>query len=442
MSGLVRDIRAIPSPRTWRRFGVAAAGLLLLVAALAVIQTSGLLKSFKGFHLGSFSQPTKTVSENVIWSARPGEWVLFGADVQPGVGYYFKPSATKKIGDYVVLTVRNPFKPADTPRNGPLGAYQDGRQVFDCKKNISATSEATIYNRTGEIISHFKRAEPEAVDPSVFITPPPGSVLSMAMRVACDEAVATSLGDQVKNTKLTYLSGTQTGDGDIFFGPTKKPSEPPYQYEALVVTKMFQDHSLTEIFAVKPVLNDPATFRSFAQVGQFNCTEKKGQTFKIDEFDAQGNLVAINLLAEQKIDVMKEGTVFAGVLSRVCGTTATNVAGTASAANVSGTYEGTITTSYKKGGQGDQKISITIEQTVWNDFKVAYKTAAGGQGQGTGKFENGTAESISLQSTTPGCPGSYEASLKFDTDSVTFSFKGEDCSGPMEGNGTAKKVKT
>jgi hypothetical protein len=72
---------------------------------------------------------------------------------------------------------------------------------------------------------------------------------------------------------------------------------------------------------------------------------------------------------------------------------------------------------------------------------VTYKAAAGVQGQGVGKIENGTVESFPLQSTTPGCPGSYEASLKFADDAVTFSFKGEDCAGPMEGNGTAKRVK-
>jgi hypothetical protein len=162
------------------------------------------------------------------------------------------------------------------------------------------------------------------------------------------------------------------------------------------------------------------------------------KTDNFDDVDAKGNLVFINMLRGE-FDI-KEGTVLAAVKSRVCGVGA--AAAAAVNVNVAGTYEGTITTTYKSGGKGEQEISITVESTAWNDFKLAFKTAAGAQGQGVGKFENGTATSVSLQSTTPGCAGSYESSFKFGDDAVTFSFKGEDCSGPMEGNGTAKKVKT
>jgi hypothetical protein len=155
MSGITKDIRSIESPRPWRRFGVIAAGLVCLVAAIA-----GVLAFF---HLGSFPQPPKTASpsgektesKNVIWSSSPGEWVLFAAGVE-AVGFYFKPSASKKFGDRAVLTIRNPFKPADTPGTGPLGAYQDGRLVFDCKKSGFANAETTIYNKAGEPISDIK----------------------------------------------------------------------------------------------------------------------------------------------------------------------------------------------------------------------------------------------------------------------------------------------
>ncbi len=107
---------------------------------------------------------------------------------------------------------------------------------------------------------------------------------------------------------------------------------------------------------------------------------------------------------------------------------------------VQGTYEGTNNMSLNKGGKGEQKISITIEQSG-RDLNVSFETASGGRGKGTGKLTGDSAESISLQSTAAGCPGSYEASFKFAGENLIWSFKGQDCGGPMEGSGTATRAK-
>lgn len=129
----------------------------------------------------------------------------------------------------------------------------------------------------------------------------------------------------------------------------------------------------------------------------------------------------------------KDGSPFARLLNLVCGDPA---------ASLAGTYEGLITLTYKKGGEGEQKISIMVEQ-IGRDLKVNYKTASGGQGKGVGTLAGGgSSDAISLQSTAPECPGSYEASLKFAEDTLTLSYKGEDCGGAVEGHGTTKRTKT
>jgi hypothetical protein len=66
---------------------------------------------------------------------------------------------------------------------------------------------------------------------------------------------------------------------------------------------------------------------------------------------------------------------------------------------------------YEKGGQGEQKISIAVEQNG-SDVNVSFQTAAG-DGVGSGKLKGTSVESIDLQSTTPNCPGSFQGSLKF-----------------------------
>jgi hypothetical protein len=45
------------------------------------------------------------------------------------------------------------------------------------------------------------------------------------------------------------------------------------------------------------------------------------------------------------------------------------------------------------------------------------------------------------EGTTPGFPGAYQTSFKFSDDAVSWTYKGRDCGGPMEGHGTAKKTK-
>ena len=96
---------------------------------------------------------------------------------------------------------------------------------------------------------------------------------------------------------------------------------------------------------------------------------------------------------------------------------------------------------YEKGGQGEQKISVTIEQ-VSGDLNLVFQTVNGAQGKGSGKLTGTRVKLMSLESTTPECPGSYKGSMEFPGDTVTWSYKGEDCGGAMEGHGTAKKVKS
>jgi hypothetical protein len=108
--------------------------------------------------------------------------------------------------------------------------------------------------------------------------------------------------------------------------------------------------------------------------------------------------------------------------------------------NVGGKYEGTNYTAYEKGGQGEQNISIIAEQ-IGDQVNVVFQTPLGEQGKGTGTLKRASIESMSLQSPTPGCPASYEASMNFTSDAVSWSFKGQDCNGTMQGHGVARRSK-
>ena len=103
MSGLVRDIRAIPEPRPWRRLAAIAAGFLMVLCAAGAVLAS---KFPNVVGLPSRKRP-KLLQQNDFWRSNPGEWVMFAFDQNP-VAYYFKPSSVQIFGDRVAYNARFP----------------------------------------------------------------------------------------------------------------------------------------------------------------------------------------------------------------------------------------------------------------------------------------------------------------------------------------------
>ena len=167
-----------------------------------------------------------------------------------------------------------------------------------------------------------------------------------------------------------------------------------FQSEALIVLKFYSDHKLQELLPDKTVLGHSASYRTLAEPLQLDCKGRKVQAPKTEYYDQGNNLVYLFVPAAPQLLDPKENSPFAGLLNLVCGVPAINV---------TGTYEGMkIDMTYKTGGHGEQKISITIEQ-IGKDLKVSYQLPAG-QGKGAGTLA-GDASSVSLQSTAPECPG-------------------------------------
>jgi hypothetical protein len=439
MSGLVRDIRSIPRPRTWRRFGVPAAGILSILLMVLVLAQALRPATLAHIRLLLSSHKPVSTSQNGIWTSLAGEWVLFAVDNNNNpMPYYFQPSSLKISGDVVAymarFLLRSASSPASTETTLPQAAYEDDRTVLDCRKSISAIMERTVYSKSGEIISHFKFQDAESMDVSAGQPIGSGSILAIGKNIVCNEQLRSPVltKEQVSNLKLSYLSPTPNGDGDIFYGQPKKISDSGYEFELLTVLRFYVDHELSEVFPGKNVPGLPPRYRSFAQSIQLSCAERRIRSPKLDNFDSEGNIVYVNApLVVEPIEP-KEGSPFAQLLTMTCG---------APVPSVGGIYEGVNKSTQKIGGQGEQRISIVVEQ-IGSELKVTFQTGLGEQGKGKGTLAGSRVHSMSLQSATTGCPASYDASLEFAGDTVSWSFKGQDCNGPMEGNGTANRKKS
>jgi len=428
MAGLVRDIRSIRTPKPWRLLGAMAAVLILSMSAGIFVRAFGFYNLLERIRLPASSPE---LLANSFWNSGPGEWVMFAVDKLP-VAYFLKPTSIKLLGDRAAYTARYPLLSAASQQSTGQGAYVDETQVVDCKKSVFVTGERTVYNSAGEIIFHFKSAELESLDLSNGAAIPAGSILSIGQRVICDEQLRTLLLSKARfnNAQLSYLSNAPDGDGNVLYGPTKRTSNPAYPIEILFVDKKNGDHGFANLFPGQNVRGLPSSYRTSAENIQINCAERKILAPAFEYYDRDDNLAYLATSSPiQPMDVSR-GSIFDLLLSVACG---------APVFSVAGNYDGMNYISYGEKGQAEQKVLVTIQQNG-SDLKVSFQTPDGASGEGTAKLTGNQAESISLQSTTPSCPGSYDGSLSFTDNSLSWSYKGEDCGGPMQGHGTAPKV--
>lgn len=98
----------------------------------------------------------------------------------------------------------------------------------------------------------------------------------------------------------------------------------------------------------------------------------------IEDFDAENNLIYLGV-KPQEFDV--KANPFTSLFAAAC------------EGQVSGTYVGTNELTTAKGVEGAQRISVVIVQSQ-NNLNVTFKTASGGQGNGTGTLTGNRVSSL------------------------------------------------
>lgn len=436
MAGLVRDIRSIPSPRTWRRPAAIAAGVMSLIGiGFVLVQNfgTGVLERIRA---PSAAQNTEGTSQNGIWTSQPGEWVMYATDSQtPAVAYYFAPSSVRKFDDAVAYKVRFPVTRDPQTVKGemlPQPTYEDQLTVIECKKSTFVIAERTLYSNSGAVISRFNFGDPQTLisNGSSFT---PNSILSMAKRLLCENLSAPALSkDSFANLNLKLID--RAANRSIYYGPPEPISGSANEFELVTLLKYDVEQPFTTLNPNSKIVGAPSPFRSLGQRFAVNCNNRKLQSSKMDYFDSQGHWLFVLIPTPQPEPFDPPlGSTFDALMKVTCGP---------AALIVSGTYNGTNYTTYKHGPQGEQQIALIVYQNG-DDVTVTFRTALGDYGKGTGKLKGTRIDSMPLQSAAAmECAGSYDASVEFSGDTAKWSFKGNDCNGPMEGHGTATRTKS
>ena len=92
----------------------------------------------------------------------------------------------------------------------PDAAYVEELTVYDCTKPVMAIAETSIFDKSGNLLYHFKWADPQYLNLAIGVTLGPGSVGLTARNIACHAEFATPLisKGQLAEMKFTSLSST------------------------------------------------------------------------------------------------------------------------------------------------------------------------------------------------------------------------------------------
>ena len=110
--------------------------------------------------------------------------------------------------------------------------------------------------------------------------------MSIAQKIMCDEEIRPSVPSQLASMKLTYLTPSQRGDGDVFYGPKKTIAGSPYNIETWFVVKSFKERKFADIGPeIGNIVGMPEGYYTFADTLHINCSERKQQIPMLEYLD-------------------------------------------------------------------------------------------------------------------------------------------------------------
>jgi class 3 adenylate cyclase len=426
LTSAIRNPNAILDAR--RGYFLISSLVVFLVAATVLTVLS---ESFRSIAVLGWQKATRRAeyAAEGLWSGRRGEWVLFGVDNgKPPVAHFYRPDSLKSFDQQIAYTSRFPLRPGTDASFDNGEAYEDDVIVIDCGKSTLIVSERTIYSKSGKTLYHFKRDDPQSIDLTTGQPIRPGTLAALAQPLFCEARIKSPI-TQLSKLKLSVLASSPDGDVDVFqAGPPKSISDPPFLIEQLVLLRLKKSRSLAE----GALAGISVEYRSSAVKVQIDCAARQQRILRTEYYDEDGVMIGVRPTSLDLPTLAPDTAARRELLGVVCGPSSTP--------QVAGNYEGMIRSEYKKGGTSEQKIFVSVVQEG-TGITVTFRSGSGGAGKGQGTLSGSRVNSITLQGTNPRCPGSYEAQFEFSNEEVNLSYSGEDCSGPVQGLGNAKRIK-
>jgi hypothetical protein len=220
------------------------------------------------------------------------EWTMFDIGGQR-IPHYIRLSSIDQFDNKVAVQWK--FIPETSEglfrgKQFPDGVNVEDLAVFDCTEPMYALSERTVIGKSGEVVFHYKWADPRFLILSNGPKLGPGSVAMSARNIACHEELRTPLVDRLELTSLRFpsLANTIAGDRDIFYIPTKDGNGGQNQVSVTTIIRWHEDRKISAAL--------PATIAEFSQYRfevarvQIYCAENKMSFSKEEYYTASNNL--------------------------------------------------------------------------------------------------------------------------------------------------------
>ena len=152
----------------------------------------------------------------------------------------------------------------------------------------------SIFNKSGQLLYHYKFGDPQYVNFAIGVPLSPGSVGSSASYVVCHDAIGTpSVGkEQLATMKFHSLQTLADGGGELFSELVQRPHYEKDQREALLIGRYFADRSIMNLLAPDFSIPDPPNYRFEIDDVLFKCNEKNTRLIRSNFGALQINLCA------------------------------------------------------------------------------------------------------------------------------------------------------
>jgi PDZ domain/Caspase domain len=227
------------------------------------------------------------------------EWTLFEVANQH-LPWFIQLSSIRQFGNRVAVKLRYLLDPS-APKvfNGkslPDAVYGESLSVYDCTNLIMADAENSFFNGSGDLLFHYKWAEPQYLNLAIGAKIVPGSVGATAKNLVCHERIRTPIvtKKQLAAMKFASLSSTAAGDGEIFYALSRSEKDVQDQKEVVVLIKNNTDRNV--VFPQGTSIPDPPSFRTEVDRILLRCDKNEFAITKIEFWNASNQLVRVAAL--------------------------------------------------------------------------------------------------------------------------------------------------
>jgi hypothetical protein len=265
---------------------------------------------------------------NRITSAKRSElteWTLYDI-VNFHFPQFIQLSSVRSFGSRATAKVKqliDQSKPETiTGKAVPDAEYTEDMDVYDCREPIMAVAEESVFSASGELLSHYKWADPQYLNLAIGSALPAGAAGLTARYIACHEDAAAPLVSkkQISEMKFLSLSSTISGDGDILYQLVKTGQDSENQRQVIIIVRNYADHNVA--FPTGVAIPDTPSYREEVDHVLLKCNENKFAIDKSEYWSASNKLVylAVRDPATLTVSDFLELSPFKTLQMIVCGT--------------------------------------------------------------------------------------------------------------------------